>query len=194
MAIISIYIRDQDIERVVDAICTNYKYDISETNPYTKDEFVNQIIRKFIFDNVKLYEVEEAKRIALAGKENIELGIDDGSTAVIHRYCLICLGESKVQYDYIAGLLSPGNSFDIPLGDQSITHFGLEIGITENARQQLLALELSGGTQSGGIQTLFYIRRNEDNIVQSTNIDESLVGMSMTMTDLINYFGYRVIE
>lgn len=193
MAIISIYIRDEDIERVTEAICSNYRYDTGETNPWTKEQFVNKVIRKFITDNVKTYEIEEAKRIALAGKEYTVI-TDDGATATIHKYYMICVGSAKAQYDYIAGLLSPGNSFDIPLGNGSITHWGLEVGITETARQQLLALELSGGTSSDGEITLFYARCNTNSVVEATNADQSIVGTEMSMSDFIQLFNYEVIE
>lgn len=73
MAIFSVDIADQDVDRVINSICVNYNYqstiinqDGTSPNPETKAQFANRMVRKFLSDNVKRYEVSEAMK-------NIEL-------------------------------------------------------------------------------------------------------------------------
>jgi hypothetical protein len=84
MAQFSIEIADEDIERVLLSVAYNYKRPDSianpsfdaelpvdpvtnpETipNPETHYQFSNRIVREFLSQNVKSYEIKEAKRIA----------------------------------------------------------------------------------------------------------------------------------
>ena len=84
MAQFSIEIDDADVERVLSAVSYNYKRPVSipnpsfdvnlptdpttnpETipNPETLYQFANRIVRNFLTENVRAYEVKEAKRIA----------------------------------------------------------------------------------------------------------------------------------
>ena len=63
MAIISVFIEDADMDRVLDAVCDNYKKSSSET----REEFVNQVIRDFLISNV---EATEARLYRSKAKKN----------------------------------------------------------------------------------------------------------------------------
>lgn len=70
MAIFSVEIADEDVGRVIDAVCANYSYQdqvISDnnqliTNPESKFQFANRMVRKFLSDHVKKYELDVAKQ------------------------------------------------------------------------------------------------------------------------------------
>jgi hypothetical protein len=84
MAQFSIEIADSDIERVLSAVVHNYKRPESIANPAfdselptdpdtnpetipnaeTYSQFTNRIVRQFLSENVRSYEMKEAKRIA----------------------------------------------------------------------------------------------------------------------------------
>ena len=217
MAIISVYIPDGDFQRTLDAICNNYKYQenftsietslddeltpvqtvVTITNPQTKSQFVNQIIRNFIGEHVKSYEIEVAKREAAETAQNAQnVFVDDGSTASVYNYHMVCLAPAKSQYDALSQVIAPGNSFSTALssnGQLPASHYATEAGITETARQQLFILELAGGTSTGGIQTLFYVRCDPfTNIAQATNIDGyDIVGQECSMSALLQYLGLQ---
>lgn len=71
MAIFSVEIADSDVDRVINAVCTNYNYkdkiltDNNEeiTNPESKPVFANRMVRKFLSDHVKKYELDLAKKL-----------------------------------------------------------------------------------------------------------------------------------
>lgn len=208
MAIISLYISDSDIERVLTSICSNYRYEnfinivqngeiVSIENPKSKSDFVNEILRGFISDHVKSYELDLARRQAEQLAQNAgNVVIDNGSTASVYNYHMVCFESAKAQYDGLASIISPGNAFNIPLssnGQLPATHYGLEAGITETARQQLLVLELAGGTSTGGVQTLFYVRCDPiTNIAESTNVIRyDIIGKECNMTKLLEYLGLQ---
>jgi hypothetical protein len=91
---------------------------------------------------------------------------------------MVCLEPAKDQYNSMAAVIAPGNSFDIPLsgsGVEPATHYGAVVSITEDAKAQLLALELFGGTQSSGVQTLFYVRCDAET---STAVYSNMVGFA----------------
>lgn len=148
-------------------------------------------------NNVKVYELEKARRDAEAAAANAgNVVVDDGSTASVYNYHMVCLAPAKAQYDGLATVIAPGNSFNIPVsqnGQLPATHYALEAGITETARQQLLVLELAGGTSTGGVQTLFYVRCDPyTNLAQSTNIDGyNIVGQECSMAKLLEYLGLQ---
>lgn len=70
MAIFSVDIADEDVDRVINSVCNNYNYQeeiISDNNqviqnPETKFQFANRMVRKFLSDHVKKYELELAKK------------------------------------------------------------------------------------------------------------------------------------
>jgi len=70
MAIFSIEIADTDVDRVINSVCSNYNYEeqvISNDNqmipnPETKFAFANRMVRKFLSDHVRKYELELAKQ------------------------------------------------------------------------------------------------------------------------------------
>jgi hypothetical protein len=86
MASFAVEINDADVQRVMDAVCSNYGYesvipnpnfDVGQeedpvSNPRTIDnpenqfQFSNRIVRKFLSDNVKAHEVKVAKATAAA--------------------------------------------------------------------------------------------------------------------------------
>lgn len=94
----SIEIADQDLNRVLNAIGSNYKrpekvsnpsFDAeqpedSETNPSQIDnpetlaQFANRIVRQFLAENVKAFEIREAKKLAAdQALQNSEPNISD---------------------------------------------------------------------------------------------------------------------
>lgn len=168
-------------------------------NPQTKAEFTNGVIRGFLAEHTKVYELDEARKqaeAAASGAGNVP--VDDGSTATVYDYDMVCLAPAKDQYNALAQVIAPGNTFNVALsanGEAPATHYGVEAGITEQARQQLLVLELAGGTTTGGVQTLFYTRCDPTtHIGQSTNIDGyNIVGQQCSFSNLLNHLGLKEI-
>ena len=95
MAQFSVEIADQDVARVLNSLAVNYgrpeqvpnpDFDplqpVSETNsefidnPETVAQFGNRMVRKFLADNVKAYEVRLAKEQA-ANSVNTDVTIND---------------------------------------------------------------------------------------------------------------------
>jgi hypothetical protein len=168
-------------------------------NPQTKAEFTNGIIRGFLGEHVKVYELDLARKQAeqAAGQAGNVI-VDDASTATVYDYHMVCLEPAKAQYDALASVIAPGNSFNIALsvnGENPATHYGLQAGITDTARQQLLVLELAGGTSTGGVQTMFYVRCDpQTHIAQSTNISGfDIVGQPCSFSGLLNHLGLKEI-
>lgn len=169
-------------------------------NPETKAMFTNGIIRGFLADHTKVYELDLARKAAEAvANGTTAVTVDDGATATVYDYHMVCLEPAKSQYDGLASIISPGNSFNIPLstnGTAPATHYGLEVGITETARQQLLVLELAGGTTTNGVQTMFYVRCDpQTHIAQATNISGfDIIGKSCSFSGLLNHLELQIIE
>tara|TARA_B100000085_G_C18483221_1_gene488242 strand:- start:815 stop:1111 length:297 start_codon:yes stop_codon:yes gene_type:complete len=95
MAQFSVEIADADVDRVLGALAANYNrpdqipnpdfdpdQDISETNPEQIDnpetirQFGNRMVRNFLSENVKAYEVKLAKQQAAAAL-NTDVSISD---------------------------------------------------------------------------------------------------------------------
>ena len=106
MAIFQLEIADDDVSRVFDAICSNYgyranipnpEYIVDESdpdnpvepvdaggnpipktivNPETQGDFTHKIVRKFLGDHVRAYEIDEAKKAAAAAV-NATVSISD---------------------------------------------------------------------------------------------------------------------
>ena len=170
------------------------------SNPETKAMFTNGVIRGFLAEHTKVYELDLARKAAEAvANGTTAVTVDDGATATVYDYHMVCLEPAKAQYDGLASIISPGNSFSIPLSDNGnapATHYGLEAGITETARQQLLVLELAGGTTTGGVQTMFYVRCDpQTHIAQATNITGfDIVGKNCTFSGLLAHLGLQEIS
>lgn len=70
MAIFSVEIADEDVDRVINAVASNYNYqqqiindnNVLVDNPESKYVFANRMVRKFLSDHVKKYELELAKQ------------------------------------------------------------------------------------------------------------------------------------
>lgn len=70
MAIFSVEIADSDVNRVINAVCSNYNYEEiilddnrqSIPNPESKFVFANRMVRQFLSDHVKKYEIDLAKK------------------------------------------------------------------------------------------------------------------------------------
>lgn len=209
MATISVYVKDSDVDRIYDAIANNYKYQnttgfdadgIAIPNTMTKAEFTNSILQGFLAEHVKVYELEKARQAAEAAASQAgNVAVQNAATATPYDYDMVCVAEAKAQYDGLASIIAPGNTFDIPLspnGQLPATHYGAEVAVTETARQQLLVLELAGGTTTGGVQTLFYTRCTPDtDIAVSTNIPNyDIVGKPCAFLDVIAHLGLQKIE
>lgn len=168
-------------------------------NPQSKAEFTNEILRGFLGEHVKVYELDVARREAEVAANNAgSVVVDNGATATVYNYHMVCLEAAKAQYDALATVIAPGNTFHVPLspsGQDPATHYGLEAGITDTARQQLLVLELAGGTSTGGYQTLYYVRCDPTtDIAQSTNISGyDIVGHPCSMASLLTHLGLQII-
>ena len=197
MATISIYVADADVTRVYDAIANNYNY--QESSAQTKADFTNSILQGFLAEHVKVYELDKARKAAEAAANNAgNVTVQDGSTAKPYDYDMVCLAAAKEQYDGLASIIAPGSSFHIPLsanGQDPATHYGAEVAVTETARQQLVVLELAGGTSTNGVQTLFYTRCTPDtDIAVATNIPNyDIVGKPCAFTDVVAHLGLKVI-
>ena len=75
MAIFSIEIPDEDVDRVVDAICANYHYHDQSLdsgpdnlefidNPESRGGFANRVTREFLMNNTHSYELKLARKDA----------------------------------------------------------------------------------------------------------------------------------
>jgi hypothetical protein len=174
-------------------------YPIAIPNPKTKSEFVNSVLRDFIAEHVKSYELEVARKDAEIATQNAgNIIIDDGATAKVYNYHMVCLQPAKPQYDVLASVIASGNEFHLPLSPSGFnppTHYGLEAGITESARQQLLVLEMAGGTSTNGIQTLFYVRCDPvTEIAQTTNISGyDIIGKKCSMSKMLEFLQLKEI-
>lgn len=70
MAIFSIEIADGDVERVIDSLCANYKRPDTiidsngntVDNPESKPVFANRMVREFIGDHVRRYQLDLLKK------------------------------------------------------------------------------------------------------------------------------------
>ena len=65
MATFSVEIADQDVERVIEAICVNYnRPDIVDglENSESKSVFANRIVRQYLSENVRKYELDLLKQ------------------------------------------------------------------------------------------------------------------------------------
>lgn len=70
MAIFSVEIADQDVDRVINAVAANYNYqeqiinenNVLTSNPESKYVFANRMVRKFLSDHVKKHELDLAKQ------------------------------------------------------------------------------------------------------------------------------------
>jgi hypothetical protein len=70
MAIFSIEIADQDVDRVIAAISTNYNYEENVVdssgnavpNPENRYVFSNRMVRQFLSDHVRKYEIDLLKK------------------------------------------------------------------------------------------------------------------------------------
>lgn len=168
-------------------------------NPQSKAEFTNGILRGFLSEHVTVYELELARRQAeQAASQAGNVVTDDGATATVYDYHMVCLEPAKSQYDALASVIAPGNTFSIPLsagGTNPATHYGLQAGITETARQQLLVLELAGGTSTNGVQTMFYVRCDPTtHIAISTNVQGfDIVGQPCSFSGLLTHLGLKEI-
>ena len=168
-------------------------------NPQTKAEFTNGVLRGFLAEHTKVYELEQARRQAEADAANAgNVPVDNGATATVYDYHMVCIAPAQAQYNGLAQVIAPGNTFHIPLsanGSNPPTYYGIEAGITETARQQLLVLELAGGTSTSGVQTLFYTRCDPTtHIAQATNIDGfDIVGKPCSFSGLLNHLGLQEI-
>lgn len=70
MAIFSVEIVDSDVERVIESLCKNYnRPDLildnngnSIENPESKSVFANRMVREFLTDHVRRYEIDLLKK------------------------------------------------------------------------------------------------------------------------------------
>ena len=98
MAVFSIEIADEDVNRVIGAVCANYNrpdtvqnpsfddtQEESEANPRSIDNpegvfpFANRMVRQFLAENVKAYELNQAK-IAAQAAADTTVSISDPSS------------------------------------------------------------------------------------------------------------------
>lgn len=71
MAIFSVSIDDDDVERVINAICTNYKRPTKIKNPENPSQYINnpespavfanRIVREFLIENVRKVDIDIAR-------------------------------------------------------------------------------------------------------------------------------------
>lgn len=65
MATFSVEIQDKDVDRVIEAICVNYnRPELIEDLPNTesKASFANRMVRQFLSDHVKRYELDKIRK------------------------------------------------------------------------------------------------------------------------------------
>ena len=65
MATFSVEIADEDVNRVIEALCVNYNRPElvnGSENPETKPAFANRIVRHFLTEHVRKYELDILKQ------------------------------------------------------------------------------------------------------------------------------------
>lgn len=65
MATFSVEIADEDVNRVIEALCVNYNRPENINglpNPEDKFIFANRMVREFLSDHVKKYELDKLKQ------------------------------------------------------------------------------------------------------------------------------------
>jgi len=191
MAVLSVYIPESDTDRVFNAVASNHGW--SSDTGLSIQSFVNQVIRNFLQEHVKAFEITEARvaaeAAAIAGSH---VDFEDATTVTPYRYFMVCVDAVKAQYDGIAGQLLPGAAFDVNLvdGDGNV-FWGLSLAATEGMRESLAAMELLGGTVSGGVTLLYYVRCDfVSGIAVSSNIDGfDKVGVVCSFGDVLSFLG-----
>jgi len=171
MAVLSVYIAESDTDRVLNAVASNHGW--SSDSGQTIQSFVNQVIRNFLQEHVKAFEITEARvaaeAAAIAGSH---VDLEDATTVTPYQYHMVCVDAVKAQYDGNAGQLLPGSVFNVNLANSiGDLYWGLSLAATEGMRESLAAMELLGGTESGGSILLYYVRCDfVSNIAVSSNI------------------------
>ena len=191
MAVLSVYIPESDTDRVFNAVASNHGW--SSDSGQSIQSFVNQVIRNFLQEHVKAFEITEARvaaeAAAIAGSH---VDFEDATTVTPYRYFMVCVDAVKAQYDGIAGQLLPGAAFDVNLVDGVGNVFwGLSLDATEGMRESLAAMELLGGTVSGGVTLLYYVRCDfVSGIAVSSNIGGfDRVGVVCSFGDVLSFLG-----
>ena len=191
MAVLSVYIPECDTDRVCNAVASNHGWSSDSGQPI--QSFVNQVIRNFLQEHVKAFEITEARvaaeAAAIAGSH---VGFEDATTVTPYRYFMVCVDAVKAQYDGIAGQLLPGAVFGVNLVDGVGNVFwGLSLDATEGMRESLAAMELLGGTVSGGVTLLYYVRCDfVSGIAVSSNIGGfDRVGVVCSFGDVLSFLG-----
>ena len=191
MAVLSVYIPESDTDRVFKAVASNHGW--SSDSGQSIQSFVNQVIRNFLQEHVKAFEITEARvaaeAAAIAGSH---VGFEDATTVTPYRYFMVCVDAVKAQYDGIAGQVLPGAVFGVNLVDGVGNVFwGLSLDATEGMRESLAAMELLGGTVSGGVTLLYYVRCDfVSGIAVSSNIDGfDGVGVVCSFGDVLSFLG-----
>ena len=76
MATFSVEIADQDVNRVIEALCVNYnrpeQIDNVE-NPESKSVFANRMVRQFLSEHVRKYELDQLKKTLEDGLSNPDI-------------------------------------------------------------------------------------------------------------------------
>ena len=73
MATFSVEIADQDVNRVIEALCVNYNRPEqinSSPNPESKSVFANRMVRQILSEHVRKYELDELKKTLEDGLSN----------------------------------------------------------------------------------------------------------------------------
>ena len=195
MAVLSVYIPESDTDRVFNAVASNHGW--SSDSGHSIQSFVNQVIRNFLQEHVKAFEITEARvaaeAAAIAGSH---VDFEDASTVTPYRYFMVCVDAVKAQYDGVAGQLLPGAVFGVNLVDSVGNVFwGLSLDATEGMRESLAAMELLGGTVSGGVTLLYYVRCDfVSGIAVSSNIvGFDRVGVVCSFGDVLSFLGLTEI-
>ena len=241
MAVLSVYIPESDTDRVFNAVASNHGW--SSDTGQSIQSFVNQVIRNFLQEHVKAFEITEARVAAEAAAKAADIAVnqvigsliqehaeviesliqertevreaaaiamnqvisaiagshvdfEDATTVTPYRYFMVCVDAVKAQYDGIAGQLLPGAVFDVNLVDGVGNVFwGLSLDATEGMRESLAAMELLGGTVSGGVTLLYYVRCDfVSGIAVSSNIDGfDRVGVVCSFGDVLSFLGLTEI-
>lgn len=160
MALISIYVDDDKYARILDAVASYHRWD---ANYGSKEEFLNQIVRGFLQQSVKAFDVSEARRVAEEAVLALpDVSLENADVYQPYYYFMICTAATRDKFNYMASNLMPGLSFSVALTNNitagTVTHYALEGAFTEFQRQQLATLEATGATGIRGVFDLFYVR------------------------------------
>jgi hypothetical protein len=196
VALISIYVDDDKYARILDAVASYHRWDAQYAS---KEEFLNLVVRGFLQQSVKAFDVSEARRVAEEAALALpDVPLENAEVYQPYYYFMICTAATRSRFNFMANNLMPGSSFDVPLTNSpttgDVTHYALEGAFTEFQRQQLATLEATGAVGAGPLILLYYVRCDIDRIPKASNSSDIVLSTSaFSLNDMANALGLVIL-